>query len=295
MSKKSRELDLSEFPSSTITEYTTHVCLACIFDIFTDQLGLAPRTAYSEIKKYSPTVVELTGRIATRPFFDSDEKNPHCPHCNAAKRWHARFDTTRIVGGKISDTARRKLVKSLPKQNEQFQLAEIKSDYRAILFDWLENLRETLDFGGEGWLIEVTRAFLERLNPKADFTALFENVRSVRPSKLLADGWERNGSRLFLAPPLYNEVLIVQYLVSRSQTHGGQTSAGRLTLMELIRRLRYSGYLDSQGISERDQFEILEKLVDKLAGGSGSVKLHYVIDRRDFLDKVKSVYARYAA
>ena len=295
MSKKSRELDLSEFPSGTITEYTTRVCLACIFDIFTVQFGLAPRTAYSEIKRYSPSVAELTGRIATRPFFDSDDKNPHCPHCSAGKRWHARFDTTRIVGGKLSDAARRKLVKSLPKQNEQFQLAEIKSDYRAILFDWLENLRETLDFAGEGWLIEVTRAFLERRDPKSDFRALFENLRSIRPSHRLADSWERSGSRLFLAPPIYNEVLVVQYLVSRSQTHGGQTLAGRLTLMELIRRLRYSGYLDAQGISERDQFEILEKLVDKLAGGSGSVKLHYVIDRRDFLDKVKTVYARYAA
>jgi hypothetical protein len=65
--------------------------------------------------------------------------------------------------------------------------------------------------------------------------------------------------------------------------------------MELIRRLRYSGYLEAQGISERDQFEILERLVEKLAAGSGTVKLHYVIDRRDFLEKVKTVYARYAA
>ena len=65
--------------------------------------------------------------------------------------------------------------------------------------------------------------------------------------------------------------------------------------MELIRRLRYSGYLDTQGIVEREQFEVLEKLVEKLASGSGAVKLHFVIDRRDFLDKVKTVYARYAA
>jgi len=41
---KIRELDLSEFPAGTVTEFTTLVCLACIFDIFTKQLGLAPRT-----------------------------------------------------------------------------------------------------------------------------------------------------------------------------------------------------------------------------------------------------------
>lgn len=287
------ELDLSEFPSGSVTEYTTLVCLACIFDIFTRQLGLAPRTAYSEIKRYSPTVAELTGRTANRPFFDSDEKNPHCPHCNAARRWHARFDTTRIIGGKLTDVLRRKLVKGLPKQ-EQFETAEVKSDYRAVLFDWLETLRETVDLSEDDWLIDVTRAFLQRRDPQADLTPVFENLRSVRPSQRLDDSWERNGSRLFLSPNLYNEALILQYLVSRSQAHGGRTLAGRLTLMELIRRLRYSGYLEAQGISERDQFEILERLVEKLAAGSGNVKLHFVIDRRDFLEKLKTVYARYA-
>ena len=35
--------------------------------------------------------------------------------------------------------------------------------------------------------------------------------------------------------------------------------------------------------------------MDQLAGGSGKVKLYYLVDRRDFLEKVKSVYARYAA
>lgn len=295
MSKNSRELDLSDFPKGTVTEYTTLVCLACIFDIFTRQFGLAPRTAYSEIKRYSPTIEELTGRKALRPFFDSEEKNPHCPHCNAAKRWHACFNTCRIVGGKLTDSARRKLTKTLPKQSEQFQLSETKSDYRAVLFDWLETLRETLDFENERWLLEASRAYLERLEPKTDWATPFENLRTIRPSQRLDTGCEREGPRLFLAPSLYNETLIVQYLVSRSHTHGGQTSAGRLTLMELIRRLRYSGYLDSQGITERDQFEVLEKLVEKLAGGPGNVKLYFVIDRRDFLEKVKTVYARYAA
>lgn len=294
MSGNRFQLDLSEFPRGTITEYTTLVCLACIFDIFTRQFRLAPRTAYSEIKRYAPTVAELTGRVATRPFFDSEEKNPRCPHCEAAKRWHARFDTTRIVGGKPTDAVRRKLVKTLPK-GEQFQVAEAKSDLRSVLFDWLETLRETLDFGAAGWLLEVTRAFLERGDPKADFSEVFERLRTIRPSQRLTEGWERSGSRLFLAPHVYNEALVVQYLVSRSQTHGGQTLAGRLTLMELIRRLRYSGYLEAHGIAEHDQFEVLEKLVEKLASGSGPVKLHFVIDRRDFLEKVKTVYARYAA
>jgi len=106
--KKKRELDLSAFPPGTVTEYSTLVCLACTFDIFTTQLGLAPRTAYSEIRKYSPTIAELTAPKALPPFFDSEEKHPHCPYCNAAKRWHAQLDTFRVEGGKATDAARRK-------------------------------------------------------------------------------------------------------------------------------------------------------------------------------------------
>jgi len=149
---------------------------------------------------------------------------------------------------------------------------------------------------------------------------------------------------LFLAPQLYSEALLIQYLISRSHAHGGLTLEGRLTLMDLIRRLRYSGYLDELGITEREPGEVFEKLIDHLASTHGwgyrtgsdsdrvpgkkktakkktpkksakkssksrkgkstppepeaalteSVKLHYVVDRRDFLEKVKSVYASYA-
>jgi len=125
--------------------------------------------------------------------------------------------------------------------------------------------------------------------------------------------------------------------------------------MELVRRLRYGGYLDRIGITEREPGEVFEKLIDHLASthdwsrvstgggdkkrvstGSGSdrvdrakkstskkaskkpkksskspkakvslpepeevitepVKLYYIVDRRDFLEKVKSTYASYAA
>jgi hypothetical protein len=293
-SSKARELDLSDFPSGSLTEYTTLVCLACIFDIFTGQLGMAPRTAYAEIKRYSSTIAELTSPKALRPFFDSEEKSPRCPYCNSAKRWHARLDTYRIEGGKATDPTRRTLIKSLPKKAEQFQVIERKSDRQKLFFEWLDTLRNNLDLTDDEWLIEATRAYLARREPKTNWLEVFKGVRAVRRSKRLEEGWERDGSRLFLAPAFYNDALLVQYLVSRSHKHGGCTLEGRLTLPELVRRLRYGGYLNAHGIRERDQFEILEKLVESLAG-SGALKLYYVVDRRDFLEKVKSVYARYAA
>src|SRR5918999_4516340 len=117
---KNRELDFSDFPPGAVSEYTTLLCLACIFDVFTKQLNLAPRTAYSEIKRHSPTVQELTAPRAARPYFDSEEKNPRCPYCNSAKRWHARFDTYRIEGGQTTDAARSARLKRLPKSEDQF-------------------------------------------------------------------------------------------------------------------------------------------------------------------------------
>lgn len=290
---KLTELDFSEFPPGTITEYTALVCLACTFDIFTKQFGFAPRTAYSQIKHYTPTVVELTERQAVRPFFDSEEKHPRCPYCNAAKRWHARLNTHCLEGGKRTNAPRRKLTKTLQTKPEHFAIIEQKSDQRMAFFIWLDTLRLTLDLNEPVWLLEATKAFLERKEPKVDWTEVFEGLRAVRPSSRVAEGWEREGTRLFLAPALYNESLLVQYLVSRSHEHGGRTLAGRLTLMELLRRMRKGGYLSAHGIEAVDQFEMFEKLIDEVAG-SGSLKLYYIVDRREFIEKVKSVYASYA-
>lgn len=290
---KLTELEFSEFPPGTVTDYTTLVCLACIFDIFTKQIGLAPRSAYSEIKRYSPTVEELTSRKALRPFFDSEEKHPHCPYCDAAKRWHARLDTHCIEGGKSTDAPRRKLAKLLQKKAEQFAIVEQKSDRRTAFYNWLDTLRISLDLDELGWLLDATKAFLERKEPKQDWMNVFDGLRTVRPSSRLSEGWERDNAKLFLAPALYNESLLVQYLVSRSHEHGGRTLEGRLTLTELLRRMRKGGYLNAHGIEATDQFELFEKLIDEIAG-SGSLKLYYIVDRREFIDKVKSVYAAYA-
>jgi hypothetical protein len=180
--------------------------------------------------------------------------------------------------------------------------------------------------------------YLERREPKTNWDEVFDELRAVRRSSRLSEGWERDGARLFLAPGIYSEALLIQYLVSRSHAHGGLTLEGRLTLMELVRRLRYSGYLEQLGITEHDPGEVFERVVNHLAAthewskkkvstASGSdrvevakrsskkssksskkkpappelevistepVKLHYLIDRRDFLEKVKSVYASYA-
>ena len=291
--KKNHELDFKKFPPGTVTEFTTVVCLACIFDIFTKQFGMAPRRAYSEIKSYAPTIAELTSRKAARPFFDTEELNAHCPYCDATRRWHSRLDTFCLEGVKPADAIRRAFIKSLPKSDDQFKVLQIKSDRRSTFFDWLDTLRVKLDMQDEAWLIEAARAWLARRDPKSDWSEILDGVRAIRKSSRLADGWEKSGTRLYVAADLYNEILLVQYLLSRSHEHGGRTFDGRLTLIELLRRLRFSGYLKNHGIADGDQFEVLERIINQLSG-TGSVTLYYVVDRREFLEKSKSVYARYA-
>jgi hypothetical protein len=267
------------------------LCLSCIYKLFTNQLGLAPRTAYNEIRRYAPTVGELTAREPQRPFFKpTGQKNPHCPYCDAPKRWHAQLRVYRVEGGKASDAARRALVKKLPTKDEPFLIGEEKKTAKQLFFEWLERLGQSLDFEDDAaWMPVAARAYLERREPKADWAAAFDGARAVRRSQRIEEGWEREGARLFLAPALYNDVLLVQYLVSRSHRHGGRTFEGRLTLPDLVGRMRRGGHLDAQGITDRDRFDVLEQLVEHLTGGDAPARLHFITDRRELLERAKEV------
>ena len=77
---KKRDIDLSEFPPGTLTSYTRLVCLACIFDLFTKQLGLAPRSKVergfaSRVPKAYPIYdADYAGRVqAIRDWLDGIE------------------------------------------------------------------------------------------------------------------------------------------------------------------------------------------------------------------------------
>src|SRR5262249_28336138 len=60
-------LDVSAFPPESIIVLERWICLACVSDVFTRHLGLAPRTAYLEIKRYTPSISELYAPTVARP------------------------------------------------------------------------------------------------------------------------------------------------------------------------------------------------------------------------------------
>jgi hypothetical protein len=67
------------------------------------------------------------------------------------------------------------------------------------------------------------------------------------------------------------------------------TFEGRLTLGELIRRLRGAGYLRAAGVQSGDAGDAFEQLIEILGGGETGMKFYYVVDRRALLHKLQEL------
>jgi hypothetical protein len=279
---KSAELDLSAFPSETLAQNTVGLCLACALNVLTRHLGLTPERARGEIRRYSPTLEELTNPSPSRPYLEWPAKE--CPYCGAVPKWHAPLKIVKIEGGKSTDAARRALVKKIG-DTANFSIIEEKSTERDALYGWLAKTGAGLDLDSPWWLLEATRHWLGRRLPNEDWAEILARVRIVRRSRRIEEGFEKDGLRLFLAPPLFDEVLLIQYLLSRSHKAGGLTFEGRLTLHDLFHRLRRGGYLNRMGITTGNPGDALEQLVEIL-GGEGRVKFYYIVDRREFLARL---------
>lgn len=282
-------LDLSALSSESVTQLEKSICLACVLDVFTRHMGLAPRTAHLEIKRYTPPVAELYASAMTRPYFAGQSPKDPCPYCGSAPKWHAQLRVYRIESGKANDASRRELVKSLPKSDDQFLVLEEKGTQQHAFFEWLDKISNGLDFDNPAWLREASRHYLNRKEPKSDWQAAFDQIHSIRRSRRLETGWEVDHGRLFLSPMLFDELILVQYLLSRSHKAGGLTFEGRYTLFELFARLRNSGYLRAVAVQAHNPGDGLEELLNHLSGGQTSLKFHHIVDRRDFLAKVKAL------
>ena len=280
-------LDLSALPAENVSQLNKWICLACVLDVFTRHLGLSAKTAQQEIKRYSPSLQELYAPTVTRPYFAAESVKNTCPYCGSPSKWHAKLTVHRIESTKATDVSRRKTLKSLP--DKAFIVLEEQTTRQHAFFEWLDKISVGLDLDDPKWLYEVSRHYLSRKEPKVDWRAQFDQAHSIRRSRRLESGWELDNGRLFLSPNLFDELLLVQYLVSRSHKAGGLTLEGRYTLGELFGRLRRAGYLSSVDVHGSNPADALEQLLNHLAGGEASFKLYYIVDRRDFLKKVSAL------
>jgi hypothetical protein len=289
-------VDLSAFPLESVVSSERSLCVACVWQLFTHAMSLAPKTALAEMKRYTPSFEELTSAEPMRPFFAAQDDKQPCPYCGAPAKWHARIASHRIESGEATDTLRRSLVKSLPASGDQFVVLEQKATQQHAFFEWLEKISVNLDLNDPAWLRDISLHYLGRKEPKVNWQAEFAGVHSIRRSRRLAPEqdaplkpWEVEHGRLYLSPMLFDELLLVQYLVSRSQLAGGLTLERRYTLPELWQRLRHSGYLRSIGVQANNPSDALEQMLAHLSGGEASARYYYIVDRREHLKKVKAL------
>jgi hypothetical protein len=280
-------LDLSVLPSESVTREDRHVCLACVLDVMTRYLGLAIQKARAEVKKYAPSLEEVRARTLSRPFFSRTNESDPCPYCGSAPKWHARLTIYRIENTKSADARRREILKSL--REPAFSIIEEKATQQEAFFQWVERISAGIDLDDPRWLQDVSRYYLSRKEPKTEWGAHFSQVDSIRRSRRLETGWEVDQGRLFLAPLLFDELLLVQYLVSRAHRSGGLTLEGRYTLPELFARLRNSGYLRAAGVEAHNPSDAFEQLLTVLGGGETSLRFYYIVDRRDLQQRLKAL------
>jgi len=161
-----------------------------------------------------------------------------------------------------------------------------------IFSEWLERLNRSLRFDDDQWLLEAAVSHIKRSAPSNDWeTVLATGVRRVQLSRQVEDTWRYEDGWLYVSPALYGDVIMVQHLISRSHQHGGRTFEGRLTFQELIRRLRRIGYFAAKDIAASEPYEEFEQAIGKLVD-SGPGAVYYAVDRKDYLDKLKSVYEK---
>jgi hypothetical protein len=141
-------------------------------------------------------------------------------------------------------------------------------------------------------LLHVAIEQIKRAHLSVDWEkALSEGVRRVQLSRESAGPWRYDKGWLYVSPLVYGDVLLVQHLLSRSHLHGGRTFEGRLTLQELLRRLRRIGYLEARSIETNDSSDAFEQAIVGLVA-SGPSAVYYAVDRGPYLEKLKSIYEK---
>ena len=287
---KKPAISFDSLPDSAVSETTLTICLKCAFDFLTKQLKLAPRTAFSELKKHVPPETDFTGASTARPHFFAEEGQKNCPYCNGVKRWFATFKASRIDAHEVFEKERKKIWSALRKDPERFTLEKPARTQMQIFSEWLERLKKSVDLEGNEWLLTVGVDYIKRAHPSKELDLVINGgVKRVQLSRQLEADWHYEGEWLYVGPETYGDILMVQHLLSRSHMHGGRTFEGRLTLHELTVRLRRIGYFEAKQIDTRDQFEAFEQSVASIVA-AGPAAVYYAVDRSDYLKQLKAVY-----
>ena len=196
---KKPEISFDTIPGSAVSRTTLKICLKCAFDVFTKQLKLSARTAYSELKKHVPEEADITGAATSRPHFFDEPGLDHCPYCNGTRRWFAVFHSIRIDSNASFEKERKKLWAALRKQAERYALWTPARTQMQIFSELLERLSRSMNFEDDRWLLEAAISHIKRTAPSNDWdTLLSSGVRRVQLSRQVEENWRYEDGWLYV-------------------------------------------------------------------------------------------------
>jgi hypothetical protein len=286
-------IKLKKIPKSATSETTLKICLKCAFDFFINELSLSPGGAYSELLRHTPEASDFSGAATSRPhFFDEGGRQP-CPFCKASKSWSARFHALRVYAHPAFAEARKKAWARLEKAGERFDLSCPEQTGMEIFSAWLDELKQKVGFGNPSWWLETVAASISFFNPSFAWDqVLTAKINKVQCTSSVATAWSHDQDSLHLSPPLYGDALLVDHLIARSMPNRKGYGERRISLSQLMNRLRRIGYLKLKGIPSSNDHEAFEQAVESLVASSPTA-VYYAVDRKEYLKRLKIIYKKY--
>ena len=137
-----------EIPAALRHKRVLRVCAKCGFDLLTRQMGLATRTAYTEMRKFVPALSAFRAN-PPRPGFLSNEKAPVCPYCGAPKRWITSIVALEFDAHSEIRKKTREFLAAAKKKTDEYFIAKDPRSPVQVFSDWLERASSSLNFEGE--------------------------------------------------------------------------------------------------------------------------------------------------
>lgn len=158
---------------------------------------------------------------------------------------------------------------------------------------WLDELKQKIGFGNPSWWRETVIASTSFFKPSLDWDQAIEReINKVQFKSSLAKAWVYDDGVLQISATVYGDALLVGHLIARSIANSQGKGVSRISLPELMNRLRRIGYFQLRNIRSADDHEALEEAVESLVASSPEA-VYYAVDRKDYLRRLKIIYKRY--
>ena len=182
------------FLRNRVTSSERSLCVACVWQIFTRAMSLAPKTALAEMKRYTPTFEELTSAEAVRPFFRQDSRQATVSLLRIARQMagahrdpsHRKRQSHRCASAQPGEVA--------AQSGRSVRGVGAEGHAAARVFRVAGEDQREPGSGRSSVAARRLAALLSRKEPKVNWQAEFAGVHSIRRSRRLGAEQERRRS-----------------------------------------------------------------------------------------------------